>query len=184
MPLPMPSPMPSPPSVFLYGLGRPLLVCHAVAALVLCGASVHQTVYALAMLRRRVTARRLHLARLFSRITLLSYAVVMGLGSLLYPRYRVFVRGLFLDRHAPWASNLFDFKENLATLGLPFAVGAVVLTAQLGRVDRALSDDPLAGRGSLRDKLVRLYVLFALGTATIAIFNALSGLLVTSVRGI
>lgn len=182
--MPMPDSMPTASSVFLYGLGRPLLVCHAVAALLLCGSSVHQAVYALGMLRRRVTARRLHLSRLFSRITLLSYLAVMGLGSLLYPRYRVFVRGLFLDRHAPWASNLFDFKENLATIGLPFAVAAVIVAAQLGRGGRALSEDSLVDHAPLREKLLRLYVLFALGTATVAIVNALSGLLVTSVRGI
>ena len=54
-------------------------------------------------------------------------------GGLVYPRYRYFVRGLYLDRYAPWASNLFDFKENLATLGLPLAIGAFVLARELAQ---------------------------------------------------
>ncbi len=182
--MPMPSPMSSPPSVFLAGLGRPLLVLHAIAALVLCGASIHQVVYGLRLLRRRPSARLLRLARLFSRIVLLAYVAVMGLGALLYPRYRYFVRGLFLDREAPWASNLFDFKENLATIGLPFALAAVILAARLGRVPVLRADDSLTDSDSLQHKLIRLYLMFALGTATVAVFNAISGLLVTSVRGI
>ena len=180
----MSSPMANPPSVFLVGLGRPLLVLHAIAALVLCGSSVHQAVYALQLLRRRVSARRLHLAQRFSRIVLLAYVAVMGLGALLYPRYRYFVRGLFLDREAPWASNLFDFKENLATLGLPFAVAAVILARQLSIRHQRTADLDTHGNPSLQPRLIRVYVVFALGTALVAIFNALSGLLVTSVRGI
>jgi uncharacterized membrane protein len=174
----------SPPEVFLAGLGRPLLVLHAIAALVLCGASVHQAVYGLRLLRRKPSARLLYLARLFSRISLAAYVATMGLGALIYPRYRVWVRGLYLDREAPWASNLFDFKENLATIGLPFALSAVILAAQLGRGPTTRAQDPLTETAPLPRKLIRLYVVFALGTAAVAVWNALSGLLVTSVHGI
>lgn len=183
--MPMPSPLPSPPSVFLFAWGRPLLVLHALSALVLGGASVHQAVVALRLLRRKPSARLLRWARLFSRIALCAYIAVMALGALIYPRYRYFVRGLFLDREAPWASNLFDFKENLATIGLPFAVAAVLLATQLGRVPTSVqADDTLTERAPLERKLIRLYALFAVATATVAIFNLLAGLLVTSVHGI
>ena len=101
-------------------------------------------------------------------------------GALVYPRYRYFVRGLYLDRYAPWASNLFDFKENLATLGLPLAIGAFVLAREL------LPTSPAAPRGPQPGlKAVRLlYGLFALGTSLISVFNIVAGLLCTSVRGV
>ena len=119
------APPPSAPAVDLFiRAGATAVVLHALCALALCGTSVHQAVYALRLFTRPLRRLRLTKCRLFSRLVLLSYLAVMGLGGLLYPRYRYFVRGLYLDRYAPWASNLFDFKENLATVGLPFAVAA------------------------------------------------------------
>lgn len=171
------------PQIFLYGLGRALLILHALSALVLCGASVHQAVYALRVARRQATPRRLAQCRLFSLLVLLAYVAVIGLGALLYPRYRYFVRGLYLDRYAPWASNLFDFKENLATIGLPFAVAAFVLARQLRsqspRQATQSSTDP-----GLQRKLAALYAMFAVSIAVIVLFNGIAGLLCTSVRGI
>jgi DMSO reductase anchor subunit len=48
--------------VFLFAWGRPLLVLHALSALVLGGASVHQAVVALRLLRRKPSARLLRWA--------------------------------------------------------------------------------------------------------------------------
>jgi hypothetical protein len=161
------------PSIFLYPWGRLLLVLHALAAVVLCGSSVHHGVIALLALRGRAPRRRL--ARLYALVALLAYVATLLSGSLVYPRYRYFVRGLYLDRHAVWASNLFDFKENLALLGLPLAIGALVVARDLGvHLDQRPTD---------RQPLV-LYGFLALGTATISIFNLISGLLVTSAHGL
>lgn len=181
--MPLPPPVAAPPSIFLYGLGRPLLVLHAISALVLCGTSVHQAVYALRLVRRPPSVTRLAKCRLFSRLVLLSYLAVVGLGALLYPRYRYFVRGLYLDRHAPWASNLFDFKENLATIGLPFAIAAFFLARMLAQTPTLLT----AGseeEGPLGRRLAVLYALFAVAVAALVSFNSIAGLLVASVRGI
>lgn len=152
---------------WLYTLGRPLLIVHALSAVVLAGASVHQAVIAGLAVRGRVRAR---LAKVYAWVTLLAYGVTGGVGLCVYPRYRYFVRALFLDQQAPWAANLFDWKENLAFLGVPFVVGAFVMGRRLtDRTQRAVA--------------MRLYLLFATGTALIVVSNLVSGLLVTSVRG-
>jgi hypothetical protein len=155
------------PPVFLYKYGLPLLVLHALCGLALCGASVHQAVIAVAALAGRLRPR---LARIYGLTGLCLYAATLLFGALLYPRYRYFVRALYLDRHAPWAANLFDFKENLATLGLPLCAAAFVLSRDL---------DALRGEREVR----ALYAFFSLGQAAIVLFNAVAGLLVTGVRG-
>lgn len=179
----LPPPVAAPPSIFLYGLGRPLLVLHALCALALCGTSVHQAVYALRLLVRPPSVTRLAKCRLFALLVLLSYLAVVGLGALLYPRYRYFVRGLYLDRYAPWASNLFDFKENLATIGLPFAIATFFLARTLSG-SPALLTAGSADEGQLGRRLALLYTLFAFAVALVVSFNAIAGLLVASVRGI
>lgn len=134
---------------------------------------MHHAVIALKALAGR--RPRLRLCRLYALVAAVSYGLTLLSGALLYPRYRYFVRGLYLDKEAPWASNLFDFKENLATLGLPLAIGAWLIAWGLPRKARV--------DGSDRQVLL-LYGFFALGTALITLFNVASGLLVASVHGI
>lgn len=165
------------PSIFFHSLGRPLLLLHMLAAIVLGGSSVHHAVIAVLALRGRPP--RLRLARLYSLIALLAYLATITSGGLLYPRYRYFVRGLYLDRHAPWASNLFDFKENLATLGLPLAVGALIVARDLRLHLQSAGEKKEIDRQTLV-----LYGFLALGTAAISLFNLVAGILCTSVHGI
>lgn len=150
-----------------------LLILHALGAIVLAGSSVHHAVIAVQALRGRPP--RLRLARLYSLVALCAYLATLLTGGLVYPRYRYFVRGLYLDRYAPWASNLFDFKENLATLGLPLAVGALILARDLGQH---------ASKERRDSQALLLYGFLALGTATLVIFNIIAGFLCTSVHGI
>lgn len=149
--------------------------------MVLGGSSVHHAVIAFQALRGR--APRLRLARLYSLVALCAYLATLLTGGLVYPRYRYFVRGLYLDRYAPWASNLFDFKENLATLGLPLAVGALILARDLG-THTGTGVGPAANREGRDSQALLLYGFMALGTALVAIFNLVAGFLVTGVHGI
>lgn len=177
------------PRVFLGSLGPLLLVLHALAAVVLGGASVHQSVLAVRVLRGRPVSTRL--VRLYALVALLAYGTTVLMGSLLYPRYRYFVRGLQLDRDAPWASNLFDFKENLATLGFPLAVGTFLIAgsvvaavrpvaaARPGAPAEAEMPEPI----ELQRQVRWVYAAMALGTAAVSLFNIISGLLVTGARG-
>src|SRR4051812_34865753 len=109
------------PSTFLFAGGRLLLVLHALVALALCGACTHLAIVAVRLLRGPRGLGRL--ARIYAQVVSATFVIAFALGLLLYPTFRYHVRGLFLDRHAPWASNLFDIKENFAALGLPFAIG-------------------------------------------------------------
>jgi hypothetical protein len=78
-------------------------------------------------------------------------------------------KGLFLDRHAVWASNLFDMKEHFAAIGLPL-VGGLVLSRVM---------DPAQDRALRRSYLVMVGLV-----AFIAWFNVIAGLLITMARSV
>jgi hypothetical protein len=154
-------------ATFLEAWARPLLLLHAAAAIVLIGATTHHALITIGTLRGRA---RPELARIYAATSAVAYAVTFALGALVYPTYRYHVRGLYLDRHAPWASNLFDIKENFASIGLPLVIGALVLS----RVMDYKADRPM---------LVG-YTVMVLGTAAIVWFDVIAGLLVTMVKGV
>ena len=181
---------PEVPSVFLQSWGSLLVVVHSLSAIVLCGASVHQALLAVLLVQQRpVRSRSL---RLYGWTTLLAYLSTLTAGALLYPRYRVVIRALFLDRHAPWAANLFDFKENLATIGLPLAIGALLIAQPLSTIGLSTpttSDEVLnsrsnaaASQSSLR-VVIWTYGVMTVGTALVCLTNVVAGLLCTAVRG-
>ena len=156
------------PALFLAKWGPLLLVLHALCAAALGGAVTHQGVVAVLALRGRPRPR---LMRVYGLVGLCLYVATALLGALVYPRYRILVRALYLDRHAPWAANLFDLKENLATLGVPLAIGAFLLSRDAAHLKE--------------DRDARwLYAFFALSLAALCVFNIVSGLLCTSVRGL
>jgi hypothetical protein len=156
-----------PPDLLLDGSARLLVVLHAAAAIVLVGASTHHAIIALGYLRGTYKVR---LGRIYAATVAAAYAVTFALGLLAYPTFRYTVRALYLDRYEPWASNLFDTKENFAALGLPFALAAFVLSRRL---------DPE------RDRLhVGAYAAFVWLTAAIAWFAVISGLLITMAKGV
>ncbi len=181
---------PEVPSVFLQSWGSLLVVVHSLSAIVLCGASVHQALLAVQLVRQRPV--RSGLLRIYGWTTLLAYLSTVMAGALLYPRYRVVIRALFLDRHAPWAANLFDFKENLATIGLPLAIGALLIAQPLSTIGLSTpttSDEVLnsrsnaaASQSSLR-VVIWTYGVMTVGTALVCLTNVVAGLLCTAVRG-
>ena len=148
----------------LADFARPLLVLHALLAVVTLGSSMHLGVVgALVLLRRRAPVRIL---RLHARIAPVAYAATFALGLVIYPAFRVLVRGIFLDRYEPWASNAFDMKEALVLVGLP--VAAAIL---------------LAGR-AVDDEDARPFVAaLGIALACVVLAAAVLGLVVTSVKG-
>ncbi len=155
-------------STFLFPAARALLVLHALVALALGGASTHLALVALRLLRGRPGLTRL--ARIYAQVVGATFVAAFALGLLLYPTFRYHVRGLFLDRHEPWASNLFDMKENLAALGLPTALGLFFL-------GRRLTPDGEPGP-------VRWFAFAALWTWLTVALAIVFGLVVTSVKGV
>ena len=150
-----------------FALAKPLVLVHAAISIVLIGASTHHLLIAYGYLRGRY---QLRLGRLYAVTVGIAYSATMIVGALAYPTYRYHVRALFLDRYEPWASNLFDIKENLATIGLPLALGAWWLS---------LSFDVEEDRF-----LQFVYVIMVAVVTAVVWFNVLSGLLVTMVRGV
>ena len=152
---------------FLEPYARLLVLLHAAAAIVLVGASTHHLLVALGCAGGE---RRERLGRIYALVCAGAYAVTFGLGALAYPTYRYHVRGLYLDRHAVWASNLFDMKENFAAIGLPLVVGALVLSRVM---------DPAVDHALRRGYLVLVGLV-----AFIVWFNVVAGLLITMARSV
>ncbi len=155
------------PEIAFDGAARLLVVLHAMAAIVLVGASTHHALIAVGYLRGRYKVR---LARIYAATVAVAYGITFVLGLLAYPSFRYHVRGLYLDRHEVWASNLFDTKENFAALGLPLVIAAFVMS-------RAMQ--PQEDQG-----LVRAYAAFVILAAVIVWFNVISGLAITMARGV
>lgn len=155
-------------TVFLYGARRLLLVLHAGGSIVLIGAATH---HALSM-RHYLRGRFVGVARekLWAKITAAAYLVTFVLGAMLYPTYRYHVRGLYLDRYAPFFSGLFDVKEVYASLTLVVALGLGALAFVL--------------RPAEERWLIRVYAVMSVIVCAVAWFNVIAGLVVASVRGI
>jgi hypothetical protein len=154
--------------VFLYAARRLLLVLHAAGSIVLVGAATHH-----ALQMRHYLAGRFHrvaLEKTWAKVVSVAYAATYALGALLYPSYRVHVRGLYLDRHALGYAELFDVKEVYAslTLTVALALGALALTLRPAE-ERALT---------------RIYAVMSFLVCAVVWLNVIAGLLVVSVRGV
>jgi hypothetical protein len=155
------------PAIFLDGAAKPLLVLHAFAAFALLGASTHLAIVSFRLWRGGLQLGRL--ARIYAQIIGACFAGAFAVGLALYPHYRYHVRGLYLDRYEPWASNLFDFKETLAALGLPLALGLFFV----GRRYEPKEDAAVTP----------YFVLLSFSVWAVALTAVVSGLIVTSVKG-
>ncbi|MGE0550243.1 MAG: hypothetical protein AB7O24_05875 [Kofleriaceae bacterium] len=156
-----------PPEIVLDGASRVLVVLHAAAAIVLIGASTHHVLIAIGYLRG---SYKIRLARIYAATLAIAYAITMAFGLLAYPSFRYHVRGLYLDHHDRWASNLFDMKENFAALGIPAVIALVVMSRVL---------EPKTDR-----MLIRGYAGFAILVAAIVWFDVFAGLAVTLAKGV
>jgi hypothetical protein len=146
---------------------RLLVVLHTAAAIVLIGSVTHHTIITIGYLRGRASVR---LGRIYAIVGASAYAVTFLFGLLAYPTFRYQVRGLHLDRDAPWASNLFDTKETMAALGLPLVVGVLLLS----RVMRPAED-----RG-----LLVTYAGMVFLVAANVWFDVFAGLVITMARSV
>ena len=189
--------------VFLEGLARPLLVVHAILGAATVATATHLAVWTWKALRGSPRVAGL---RWFGVAVLAVFGTQFAAGNLLYPTYKVRVRGELFDlpravvgemrvrqearaellaregREAASESDeeptglgrvarLFDVKEHVAALALPFAAAACALA--LGwRPER---DGPVAGR---------LLLGCALIVAASAWFAAVVGIVVASYRAV
>lgn len=154
-------------AIFLYEARTWLLVLHALSSFVLLGASTHHALLMRHYLRGRFLFKRL--AKVYAKVIAVAYVVCFAIGALAYPSYRYHVRGLYLDRYAPWAAELFDMKEMFASLALLVAVGLGLL---------ALTFDP-----EEEPHLAPVYATMSALVCAVVWFNVVAGLIVVSVRG-
>jgi hypothetical protein len=155
-------------AIFLYGARRALLVLHAAGSIVLVGAATHHALSMRHYLRGRFTGERLE--KTWAKVVSAAYLFTFAAGALLYPTYRVHVRGYYLDRWAPGFAMLFDVKEVYASLTLTVA-------AALGALAFTL-------RPAQEPELARVYAAMSLFVCAVVWFNVIAGILVTSVRGV
>lgn len=154
--------------VIFFSVRRLLFLLHGGASIVLIGAATHHALQMRHYLRGRF--ERAALERTYARVVAVAYVVTFTLGAMLYPSYRVHVRGLYLDRYAPGYAALFDVKETYASLALIVAVALGALSGTAWRREAPA--------------LVRVYAVMSLIVCAVVWFDVIAGLLVISVRGL
>ncbi|HEX4460861.1 MAG TPA: hypothetical protein VIA18_22935 [Polyangia bacterium] len=90
--------------LFLEGLARPLLVCHAISASVLVGASTHHLLWCRHYLQD--SYGRINAERRFAAISTIAFVCTFILGNLLYPTYKVRVRAQYFDNPSAIAAEV------------------------------------------------------------------------------
>lgn len=155
-------------AITLYAARRVLLVLHDAGAVVLLGAATHHVREMRHYLRGRFD--RAPLEKTYARVVALAYVATFALGAIVYPSYRYHVRGLWLDRFAPFYSGLFDVKEVFASLTLVVALALGALSLTFKPAEEAW--------------LVRVYAAMSLLVCAVAWLDAIAGVLVGSVRGL
>jgi hypothetical protein len=156
-----------PPEIASARFAQALVILHGLCGMALVGACTHHAVVVVGYLRG---VYRVRLARVYALVTAIGWTVTFVLGALAYPAYRYFVRGLYLDWHKVWASNLFDIKENFAALGLPVAFMLLLLSRRL----KPNEDSALVGP----------YAALVFVACGLIWFCAVAGMVVTLQRGV
>lgn len=156
------------PTVFLQAWGKFLLLLHALFGILLLGSMTHNVLLVVPYLWG--SFRKVALEKLYVKVVFVAYGVTFGLGALSYPNYRYRVRALHFDKELPWASNLFDIKEHWAGVGLALVCAFLLLSRII---------DPRQDR-----QMLGFYAFLSVALALIVWFNLISGLLLTSYRGI
>jgi len=106
--------------VFLENYYELLILLHLFATFVLVGSMTHNLLIVLGYLGGKFNKRRLEL--FYAKVGLWTYTIVYIFGALVYPAFRVYIRGgdLGFDENLRWATGLFEIKEHWGALGLAF----------------------------------------------------------------
>jgi len=109
-------------TVFLEGFYAFLLLVHTFTTFVLIGAMTHNLVCVASYLRGRFGRQKLEWRYL--KVSLWSYIITYIFGVLVYPAFRVYIRGgeAGFDKTIPWATGLFEVKEHWGAIGLALMV--------------------------------------------------------------
>lgn len=102
--------------VFLENFYEFLLLVHLLATFVLVGSMTHNLLIVINYLRGKFGRQKLE--QRYVKISLWAYVIVYAIGALIYPAFRVYIRGDYLDEHVPWATGLFEVKEHWGAVAL------------------------------------------------------------------
>ena len=102
--------------VFMENFYEFFLLAHLFATFVLVGSMTHNLLCVIGYLRGRFRRQRLEL--LYAKVAFWTYIIVYVLGALIYPAFRVYIRGNYFDPQIPWATGLFEVKEHWGAVGL------------------------------------------------------------------
>ena len=184
--------------LFLESLARPLLLCHAIAAAVLVGATTHHLLWCRHYLYGRYGQAKAE--RRFATICAIAFVSTFVVGNLLYPTYKVRVRAEYFD-NPPAISDevklrvaqhqvvgvaptpppavvmslsrigrLFDIKEHWVALGCAASLALWILSRKLHP-----KDEP---------RVLPLYVGLSAVQCGSAWFGAIVGLVTASYRSV
>lgn len=105
-------------------IAKPLLFLHLIAATCAIAACIHLSLRAIRLVRNGAHKPQV---QTHAAVLLTSYSIVLVLGAMLYPTYRVRVREDFLEKNFPLLHAMFEIKEHFATTGLVAAVGVFLI---------------------------------------------------------
>lgn len=105
---------------------RLLTLLHGFAGIALTGALTHGAVF-IWKGNRTGAAGYYRRAEKFWPVIHISLFASMLLGFIAYPTYRIRTRAEFLDAHYPLVVDLFDLKENYASIVFVLVIGAWLL---------------------------------------------------------
>jgi hypothetical protein len=111
--------------VFLEKYYELLLMLHLLVTFALIGSMSHNLLIVIGYMRGKFNKRKLEI--FYAKISLWIYAITYVLGALIYPAFRVYIRGDFFDPSLPWATGLFEVKEHWGALGLAFFFAYYIL---------------------------------------------------------
>lgn len=154
--------------VFLGAWGKPLLILHALLAILLLGSMTHNVLLTVPYLWKKY--KKVTLEKLYVKVAFVAYLLTFALGAIVYPNYRYHVRDQYFDVHLPWASQFFDIKEHWAGIGLGLMGIYLVLS---------LTMDPRKDR-----ERVMIYVFLSVMITLVIWFNLIAGLWLTALRGV
>lgn len=102
--------------VFLENFYKFLLLTHLFVTFVLVGSMTHNLLVVVKYCRGRFNRQKLEL--FYVKVSLWAYVIVYAIGALIYPAFRVYIRGDYFDKNLPWATGLFEVKEHWGAVGL------------------------------------------------------------------
>ena len=149
-------------------VAKVLLLLHAAGAIALVGATVHYGILAVSYLCGRYY--RLDLHQTYLKIICFLYPLTFALGLILYPRFRVHVRGEYLDKELPHGTMFFEIKEHWLAVGLAILITILALNRTI------VISKPTA--------VTRLYNMLGIVLTVVVLYAVFTGLALVSVRSV